>query len=114
MTSFQMIKNLSEKTLDLRELADTIGAEFILTGGVETFKDRVRVSIELVKACTFEQIWSDSFDKRISQSNLFDLQDEITKSALDELQDSLDYRKDNLPKIGMITIGRVSERTYSS
>jgi TolB-like protein len=113
VTAFQMIKNLSERTIDLRELTDIIGSQFVLTGGVDTFEDRIRVSMELVKASTFEQIWSDVFDKRISQSNLFDLQDEIIKSALHELQASLNYQHGNLTKVALMPIGRVRESNYS-
>jgi len=113
VTAFQVIKNLSEKTADLRELSDTIGSQFILTGGVEMLKHRIRISIELVKAVTFEQIWSDFFDKIISQSNLFEVQDEIIKSVLHELEDSLNYETDNLPKVALMAVGRIGVNSYS-
>ena len=112
VTAFQMIKSLSEKTVDIKELVDRIGSQLILTGGVEMLKDRIRVSIELVKAATFEQIWSDTFDKTISHSNLFDLQDEIIKTALFELQDSLNLETGNFPKVTFMAVGRAGGDTY--
>lgn len=112
VTSFQMIKSLSERTVDLRELSDTIGSQFFLTGGVEAMKDRVRVSIELVKSDTFEQIWNHCFDKKISQSDLFDLQDEIIKSALDEVQGLLHYESRDLPKVALMPVARATGSSY--
>ena len=106
VVAFQMIKNLSENVTDLKELTTRIGAQFFLTGGVETLKDRIRVSIELVKATGFEQIWSDFFDKKISETDIFDLEDEIVKSALNELRGWFNNDPVSLHKLTLMPVGR--------
>ncbi len=68
-------------------------------------KDRIRVSIELIRAGDFEQEWSDLFDKKISESNLFDLEDEIIKSALDNLRKRLNGEPANLHKVTLQPTG---------
>ena len=113
VVAFQMIKNLSEKTVDLRELTSSLGSQFVLTGGVESLNDRVRVSIELVKADSFEQIWSDLFDKNISSSNLFDLEDEISKLALAKLRVWFDYELGKDHKVALMPVSRVKSSSRS-
>ena len=98
VTAFQMIKNLAEKTVDFQELISAIGSQLILTGGIETLNDRVRVSMELIRPGTFEQLWSEHFDKKMPQSDLFEVQDEITDAAMLGLQDYLKCEFGPIPK----------------
>jgi TolB-like protein len=108
VVAFQMIQNLSEHVTDLKDLTTKIGAEYYLTGGIETIKDRIRISIELVKAGSFEQVWSDLFDKRISESNVFDLEDEIIKSALSNLRIRFNGEPAGLHKVTMMPAARTN------
>ena len=92
------LQNIEEKTVDFQELISAIGSQLILTGGIETLNDRVRVSMELIRAGTFEQLWSEHFDNKMPQSDLFEFQDEITDAAILGLQDYLKCEFGPIPK----------------
>ncbi|HSM08432.1 MAG TPA: hypothetical protein VLA33_05385 [Gemmatimonadota bacterium] len=60
-----------------REIADELGADFILRGSVRRSGERVRVDVQLIDAGTSESLWGEQFDRDVTPDNLFDIQSEI-------------------------------------
>ena len=60
-----------------REIADELGADFILRGSVRRSGERVRVDVQLIDAATSESLWGEQFDRDVTPDNLFDIQSEI-------------------------------------
>ena len=58
-----------------RRVAEQLGATHVLDGAVRRSGDRVRISVELVECSTQTCLWSDRFDRQLS--DVFALQDEI-------------------------------------
>jgi tetratricopeptide (TPR) repeat protein len=56
----------------------------VLEGSVRRFKDRVRVTAQLVDAHTGFQIWSGSYERQVT--DIFQLQDELAKSVVEALR----------------------------
>jgi serine/threonine-protein kinase len=60
---------------DVRRIAKVLGVNHVLEGGVRRAGDRIRVTAQLIGADDGSQIWSDRYDR--SMSDVFAMQDEI-------------------------------------
>ncbi|NNE36629.1 MAG: hypothetical protein HKN13_15455, partial [Rhodothermales bacterium] len=60
----QSVMRFKNSQLTLREIADDLGVDAIVSGNVIRAGDRIHISAELVRATSEENIWADSFDER--------------------------------------------------
>lgn len=60
---------------DVREVGEKLGVQTVLEGSVRRDRDRVRITAQLVSANDGFEIWSDTYDRRLS--DIFALQEEI-------------------------------------
>jgi serine/threonine-protein kinase len=72
---------------DIRAIAGRLGVGHVLDGSVRRAGPRVRVAAELVDAATGFQVWSDRFDRNVS--DVFAIQDEIARAIADALSAAL-------------------------
>lgn len=90
ITEFSMIREfeiVSRQTcFDYRNSDETIEAfsehhnlDFIVTGGIRSAGNRVRISIELSESGTGKVLWSNKYDRVIE--DIFDVQDEIVRTV---------------------------------
>jgi len=68
------------QNLDLRMIGDTLGVETVLEGSVRRSEDRVRISAQLIDAETGFHLWSDEYDRNIT--DIFLVQEELASSIL--------------------------------
>jgi len=66
-----------------RQIADELGAQFLLRGSVRRSKRRVRVGIQLIDALASVQLWGHRFDRDFA--DVFEVQDEITSTVVSTL-----------------------------
>ncbi len=69
---------------DLRLIGETLGVNTILEGSVRKADDRVRVTAQLVDASDGSHIWSESYDR--AMSDIFEVQDDVAAAVFDALQ----------------------------
>jgi len=69
---------------DLRSVGHKLGVSNILEGSVRKERDRFRISVELINTENGFQIWSQTYDRRIS--DIFDVQDEIAAAVSGALE----------------------------
>lgn len=65
------------------EIAERLGARFILRGSVRRAGERLRVTAQLMNAEIDRVIWSKKYDRDIA--NIFDVQDELTEEIVSSL-----------------------------
>jgi TolB-like protein len=70
--------------VDPNAVGKQLGVGVILSGSVQKAGDAVRVTAELVDSGTGYQLWSQKYDRRLQ--NLFELEDEISRSIADALR----------------------------
>jgi serine/threonine-protein kinase len=70
--------------VDVGAVGKQLGVGTILSGSVQKSGDAVRVTAELVDAGNGYQLWSQKYDRKLS--NLFELEDEISRSIADALR----------------------------
>jgi TolB-like protein/Tfp pilus assembly protein PilF/DNA-binding XRE family transcriptional regulator len=70
--------------LDAREVGRRLNVDTILEGTVKKAGDRLRVSVRLINAANGFQLWSERFDRRMT--DLFELQDDVTLAIISQLK----------------------------
>src|SRR5213595_3378995 len=83
-TSTQHYKSAPE---NLREIAKQLGVAHILEGSVQKSADAVRVNVQLIKAATDSHLWSDTFDRKLT--DIFSVESEVSKDIADQLRAKL-------------------------
>lgn len=67
-----------------RELAEQLGATYVVDGSVRRDGQRIRVTAQLVDAATGVQLWADRYDGELA--DVFAVQDEITEKVAARLE----------------------------
>jgi adenylate cyclase len=73
-----------------REIGAKLGVAHLLQGSVRRQGDEVRITAQLIDPSDDRQLWSESYDRRIS--DIFQVQQEISQAIADTLVDSLGAR----------------------
>ena len=69
---------------DVREIGARLNVEHILEGSVRRAGDRLRVTAQLVKASDGYHVWSQRFDREMT--DVFAIQDEISQAIVEKLR----------------------------
>lgn len=69
-----------DAALDVANAGRTLGVAHLLQGSVQTAGDRVRVTVQLVRAADGTQLWSDRYDRQLT--DVFAIQDEIAHEVV--------------------------------
>src|SRR5437764_4695533 len=75
------------KEKNVREIAQALGVSAILEGSVRKSGNRVRVHVQLINAVNDEHIWSDVYDRDLT--DVFAIQTDLAKKIADELHAKL-------------------------
>src|SRR5205085_1225293 len=71
------------KEKNVREIAQALGVSAILEGSVRKSGNRVRVNVQLINALNDEHIWSDVYDRDLT--DVFAIQTDLAKKIAQEL-----------------------------
>lgn len=77
------------KNDDLKMIGKELGVEHILEGSVRKSGDKIRITAQLIKVSDGFHMWSETYDRDYNTTNLFKIQDEISKEVLRELKITL-------------------------
>ena len=72
---------------NLREIAKQLGVAHILEGSVQKSADTVRVNVQLIKVASDSQLWSDTFDRKLT--DILSVESEVAKTIADQLRAKL-------------------------
>src|SRR4051812_42847503 len=75
------------KEKNVREIAQALGVSAILEGSVRKSGNRVRVNVQLINAVNDEHIWSDVYDRDLT--DVFAIQTDLAKKIAEELHAKL-------------------------
>ncbi len=75
------------KAADIREVRRRLGVRYVLEGSVRKASGRVRVTGQLIDASTRTHIWTDSFERDLT--NVFALQDEVALAVVSAIHPKL-------------------------
>ncbi len=77
------------KSATATHVAEELGVRYVLEGSVQRQGDRIRIIAQLIDARADEHVWTNTYDREVS--DLFDLQDEISRSVVTNLQMKMKY-----------------------
>lgn len=81
--------------VDVRQVADELGVRYVLEGSVRRSAERIRVIAQLIDGTTGGHVWSERYDRRVA--DVFDLQDEITRSVVASILTSVHLTASDSP-----------------
>jgi adenylate cyclase len=70
------------QAVDVRQLNKELGARYVLEGSVQRAESTLRVTAQLLDAKDGTHLWADTYDRDLSASNIFEVQDEITEQVV--------------------------------
>lgn len=82
-----------DKQIRADEIGMELGVRYLLEGSVQRTGNRLRISIQLSDSLTARCLWIERYDRKFD--DLFDLQDEITRSVMKMVQIKLFPAKDD-------------------
>jgi adenylate cyclase len=62
--------------VNVRDVAEKLGAQYLVEGSVRKNGDRVRVTVQLIDAVNDAHVWADKYDRKLD--DIFAIQDEVT------------------------------------
>jgi TolB-like protein/Flp pilus assembly protein TadD len=90
------------KTVDVRQVGRELGVRYVLEGSIRRAGGRVRFVGQLIDASSGGHIWADRFEGEMS--DVFDLQDRFTESAVAAIE----------PKLQIAEIERLKQKPAAS
>lgn len=82
--------------LDLHQIGRQLNVDSILEGSVRRAGNRLRISIQLVDVANGHTLWSERYDREIS--DIFEVQDDITASIVKMLEPTLLGKQESMAK----------------
>jgi adenylate cyclase len=76
------------KAQNLREIAQALGARYLVEGSVRKSGDRLRVTVQLIDTASDAHIWAERYDRKLD--DVFAIQDEITSAIVATLPGRLE------------------------
>jgi TolB-like protein/Tfp pilus assembly protein PilF len=65
------------KNIDIKDVAQKLGVQFVVEGSVRKIGNRVRVTVQLIEAASSAHVWAERYDRDLT--DIFEIQDEITR-----------------------------------
>ncbi|HET8749346.1 MAG TPA: TIR domain-containing protein [Sphingomicrobium sp.] len=72
------------QTVDVKEVAKTLGVTYVLEGSVRKAGNRVRITAQLIDGAEGDHVWADRYDRDLD--DIFEIQDEISKEIVRALR----------------------------
>jgi adenylate cyclase len=70
------------RSVDVREIGRELGARYVLEGSVRRSGTTLRVTAQLLDARSGAHLWAETYDRALTGTDIFALQDDITSKAV--------------------------------
>ena len=78
------VTTYKDKSVSVKQVAEELGVRYILEGSIQKGGEELRINTQLIDALSGHHLWAERFDRPMS--DIFAVQDEITKRVIVELQ----------------------------
>jgi adenylate cyclase len=68
------------QAVNVRDVAEKLGAQYLVEGSVRKAGDRLRVTVQLIDTANDSHIWAERYDRKLE--DVFEIQDEVTASIV--------------------------------
>jgi TolB-like protein/Flp pilus assembly protein TadD len=83
------VEQFRDTKLPTSAIAEQLGVNSILEGGVQRAGDRVRINVQLIDTRTDAHLWAETYDRELTAENIFAIQTELAAAIADALQATL-------------------------
>jgi len=73
-----------DKPVKVQQVAEDLGVQYVLEGGIQKTKDRIRITAQLIDALNGKHLWAERYDRELK--DIFAIQDEVTLKIISALQ----------------------------
>jgi len=80
------VMRFRDHTASLPEIAEQLGADWVLNAEVQQGNEEVLVSVALVDARKDRQVWAENYRRTLTATNLFQIQAEIARRIIDQIR----------------------------
>lgn len=87
VVAYRAVKHLGEMNQDYRELNESLHAHFMITGCMQHTRDKIRVTVQIIDCTSYKQAWSETYERKLTRTNIFDIQDEICRYAVATMEE---------------------------
>lgn len=88
VVSYYSSKKLANQITDLKEVRQLLDVSYILTGSIQSGGDLIRIRVQLIKAETQHQVWSNTYEKNTRSLNTFEIQDDVVHHVVNQIAGS--------------------------
>jgi TolB-like protein/Flp pilus assembly protein TadD len=74
-----------QEALGIPFMAEKMKVRHVLEGSVRKSGDTVRITAQLIDADTDQHLWSETYDRTLTAESVFEVQDDIAKSIVEQL-----------------------------
>lgn len=82
-------ERLENPNMNLTQIGRTYGVQFVLSGSVQQQRERIRVIAKLLDVESAANIWVKQFDRDLTDSDQYQIEDEITQQITATLADRI-------------------------
>lgn len=68
------------QSVNIREVAQKLGAQYVVEGSVRRSGDRLRITVQLIDTMNDSHVWAEKYDRKLE--DIFDIQDEVTAAIV--------------------------------
>ncbi len=76
--------SFKESNLSIPEIANKLGARYVVEGSVRSAGNQLRITAQLIEVDSDSHLWSETYDRRLD--DIFAIQDDISRSITDSLE----------------------------
>lgn len=98
------------KNLPIKDIAQQLGVATVLEGSIRKAGDRVRITAQLIDAKTDRHLWSETYDRDLS--DVFAVQDEIAHAIVNALQLHMQQNVAGAPLVTKETLSGAAHEAY--
>ena len=80
-------QNLDVRSMDVRKIGQELGARYVMEGAVRKAGSKIRVSVQVLDSLSGTHLWAESFDRSLDETDIFEVQDEITDQVVATVAD---------------------------
>lgn len=85
VVSYYAMRNLFAQPVEMTDIMASTGAQYLITGDIQIMKGHLRLHIQLVRIRTSQLVWSQMYERKFNQEDLFTIQDEVVRQVSEEL-----------------------------
>ncbi len=75
-----------DSSKNLRQIAEELGVATVLEGSVQRAGDQVRINVQLIDAATDEDLWAESYNRKLTLEQILSIQSDIAEEIATALQ----------------------------